>query len=73
MKKLIITLAAILALTGCAKVVSAQNVGVVNDKDLQGSLPDPDRDYFDQCGSKFDYLGNLKEKGTGCTASPRLL
>jgi hypothetical protein len=43
--------------------------GVVNDKDLQGSLPDPDRDYFDQCGSKFDYLGNLKEKGTGCEAS----
>jgi hypothetical protein len=38
----------------------------IKDKDIQSSLPDPNRDYYDGCGNRFDYKGNLKEKGSGC-------
>ncbi len=43
-------------------------LNAVNDKDIQNSLPDPNRPYYDACGSKFDYQGNLLEAGAGCVA-----
>lgn len=66
MKKGILILSVMIAVFGYYQVTHAQNIGTVNEKDINNSLPFADRDYFDGCGNKFDYLGNLKEKGNGC-------
>lgn len=50
------------AVTGADQFVQ----GLSNDKDLGNSLPDPDRPYYDACGSKFAYDGTLISQGTGC-------
>lgn len=38
-----------------------------SDKDLENSLPDPNRDYYDECGNLYTYDGKLKERVANCT------
>lgn len=69
MKRIIVILVIVIAAAASLHHGHAQPLmSVVNDKDIQNSLPDPNRPYFDGCGNKFDYQGNLLEAGTGCVA-----
>lgn len=68
MRKSLLVLGVLVGVIIVFTVQSAQGqeIGIVNDKDLGNSLPDPDRNYYGKCGNLYNYQGHLIKKGKGC-------